>query len=215
MSATVPQNRWAVIATAVGTVSVQSVPVPTPGPKELIVRTIAVGLNPTDWKSLDRIPAVGAIIGVDFSGIVEIVGKEVNRFKPGDHVAGFVHGSVSSDHDYGAFATYVLAFEFLTTKLPPAMTHVEGAVIGVGITTVGQALYQTLRIPLPMVPSAASFQRPGLAKTILIYGGSSATGSLAIQFAVMSGVKVITTCSASAFDRMLALGADKAFDYVS
>ena len=52
----------------------------------------------------------------------------------------------------------------------------EAATLGVGITTVGQGLYQSLQIPWPGSPAKEPFP-------LLIYGGSTATGSLAIQFA--------------------------------
>ena len=50
---------------------------------------------------------------------------------------------------------------------------------------------------------------------VLIYGGSTATGSLGIQYAVLAGYRVITTCSSSKTDFVTSLGAEKAFDYKS
>jgi len=70
------------------------------------------------------------------------------------------------------------------------------------------ALYQILELPLP--PSTASKNFP-----VLIYGGSTATGSLAIQFAKLSGCQVLTTCSPHNFDYVKSLGADAVFDYNS
>jgi NADPH:quinone reductase-like Zn-dependent oxidoreductase len=70
------------------------------------------------------------------------------------------------------------------------------------------ALYQVLELPMP--PSAASTNLP-----VLIYGGSTATGSLAIQFAKLSGCKVLTTCSPHNFEYVKSLGADAVFDYNS
>jgi len=204
-------HRQAVVTTGSSAVSVQTVPLPSPGPDELIDRTAAVGLNPTDWKSLRGLPAVRAIIGVDFSGIVERTGMDVTNFHEGDRVAGFVHESVASNHEYGAFADRVLAFEHLTTKLPEAMSFERGAILGVGVTTVGQALGEQLRLPLPSLTRGSDGKHEDI---VLVYGGQSATGSLAIQFGVMSGARVITTCSPHGFAKVHALGAEKAFDYV-
>ena len=204
--------RRAVVTTGRSAVAVRNVPFPSPGPGELIVKTAAVGLNPTDWKSLARLPAVDAIIGVDFSGTVDRIGDGVSKFRPGDRVAGFVHGSVASNHEYGSFTEFVLAFEHLTALLPDHMDFEEGAILGVGITTVRQALGQTLQLPWPSPkPTSKALSDT----TVLIYAGQTATGSLAIQFAAMSGVRVITTSSPESFDRMQTLGAEKAFDYVS
>lgn len=72
----------------------------------------------------------------------------------------------------------------------------------------GMALYHVLELPLP--PSIASNNFP-----VLIYGGSTATGSLAIQFAKLSGCKVLTTCSPHNFEYVKRLGADAVFDYNS
>lgn len=84
----------------------------------------------------------------------------------------------------------------------------EASTLGVGITTVGQGLYQSLGLPWPTAPAEKPFP-------VLIYGGSTATGTLAIQFAKLSGLKVITTCSPRNFDLVKSLGADQVFDYNS
>lgn len=71
------------------------VPKPSLRDEFIIVKTEFVALNPTDWMHLDKFPSPGAIIGCDFSGVVEEVGKGVtNDLKKGDRVAGFIHGSM-------------------------------------------------------------------------------------------------------------------------
>lgn len=63
----------------------------------ILVKTAAVALNPTDWKHIDFRACKGAIVGCDYSGVVEEVGKDVNkRLKKGDRVAGFTHGGEST-----------------------------------------------------------------------------------------------------------------------
>ena len=70
-----------------------SVPLPKLRDDYILVKTKAVALNPTDWKAIENRPTPGAISGCDYSGIVQEVGKNVKTpFKPGDRVAGFVHG---------------------------------------------------------------------------------------------------------------------------
>jgi NADPH:quinone reductase-like Zn-dependent oxidoreductase len=82
----------------------------------------------------------------------------------------------------------------------------EAATLGVGVTTVGQGLYQSLKLPLP--------DKPATEKTyLLIYGGSTATGSLAIQYAKLSGLTVGVTCSPKNFDYVKSLGAGKSHLY--
>jgi NADPH:quinone reductase-like Zn-dependent oxidoreductase len=61
----------------------------------IIVRTVAVALNPVDWKQIDDQACPGAIVGCDYSGVVEQVGKAVKHGPHvGDRVMGMVHGSM-------------------------------------------------------------------------------------------------------------------------
>jgi NADPH:quinone reductase-like Zn-dependent oxidoreductase len=112
----------------------------------------------------------------------------------------------STNHDNGAFATIVTAKAGIQAKISENISFEDAATLGVGITTVGQGLYQSLGLPLP----PATVQEP---TSILIYGGSTATGTLAIQFAKLSGLEVITTSSPHNFDLLKKLGADQVFDY--
>ncbi|KAH0545503.1 hypothetical protein GP486_008441, partial [Trichoglossum hirsutum] len=114
--------------------------------------------------------------------------------------------------DDGAYAEYILAKGDTQMHIPDGVTFEEAATLGVGITTVGQALYQSLGLRLPGEQQSASASAEE--KTpVLIYGGSTATGTLAIQFAKLSGYKVVTTCSPRNFDLVRSLGADAVFDY--
>lgn len=108
----------------------------------------------------------------------------------------------------GAYGEHITVKGDLQIKIPPNVSFEEAATLGVGVTTVGMALYQVLELPLP--PCIASTNFP-----VLIYGGSTATGSLAIQFAKLSGCKVLTTCSPHNFEYVKSLGADVVFDYNS
>ena len=80
------------------------------------------------------------------------------------------------NHDAGAFAEYAIAKGNVQLKIPDSLSFEEAATLSVGIMTVGQGLYQSLGLPLPTQPAKEAFP-------ILIYGGSTATGTLAIQFA--------------------------------
>lgn len=185
------------------------VPIPKLRPGYVRVKTVAVALNPTDWKHVDIHAEPGTIIGCDYSGIVEAVGPDVtNGLKVGDKIAGFVHGGNSVNHEDGAFAEHIVAKAAISLKVPNGISMEEAATLGVGITTVGQGLYQSLELPWPTTPAKEPFP-------ILIYGGSTATGSLAIQFAKLSGLQVITTCSPHNFDFVKSLGADAVYDYKS
>lgn len=182
-------------------------PIPTLRDDYILIKTVSVGLNPTDWKHVAYLSPPGVLVGCDYAGVVEAVGKDVKKpFKKGDRICGFVHGGNAVQPEDGAFAEYIVAKGDLQMKIPENMSFQEAATLGVGIITVGQGLYQSLKLALPTEPIKD-------ATPILIYGGSTATGTLAIQFAKLSGYKVLTTCSPHNFDLVRSLGADAVFDY--
>jgi NADPH:quinone reductase-like Zn-dependent oxidoreductase len=187
---------------------VTDAPIPKVRPDYVIVKNVAVALNPADWKHIDFMAQKGAIVGCDYAGIVDKVGPNVSHLKKGDRVAGFVHGCNLSNTEDGAYAEYIAAKAALCIKVPDNLSMEQASTLGVGITSVGQALYQSLELPWPTTPAETPFP-------VLIYGGSTATGSLAIQFAKLSGLTVVTTCSPHNFDMVKSLGADHVFDYKS
>ncbi|KAJ5896890.1 chaperonin 10-like protein [Penicillium subrubescens] len=188
---------------------VHDAPIPKLKDDYILVKTAAVALNPTDWKHIDEMATPGATVGCDYSGIVQEVGPAVsNGLKPGDRVAGLVHGSNASNLEDGAFGDYIIAKGNIQMKIPEGVSFEEAAAIGVGAITAGQHLFQNLRLPLPTRPSQESV-------FVLVYGGSTATGTMAIQLAKLSGLTVVTTCSPRNFDLVRDLGADHVFDYNS
>ncbi|KAI5460835.1 chaperonin 10-like protein [Mariannaea sp. PMI_226] len=174
----------------------------------ILVKTVAVALNPTDWKHIEYIvQEAGPLVGCDYAGIVEEVGPKVTKhFQKGDRIAGIAHGSNTTQHEDGAFAEHIVVKGDLQIKIPDNISFEEAATLGVGITTVGQGLYQTLGLAWPTTPIKDD-------TPVLIYGGSTATGILGIQFAKLSGYKVIVTCSPRNFDLVKSFGADEVFDY--
>lgn len=95
-----------------------------------------------------------------------------------NHILFFFASTIgnNANHETGAFAEYVIAKGDVQLKIPDRLSFEEAATLGVGITTVGQGLYQSLGLPLPDQPAEEKFP-------ILIFGGSTATGTIAIQFA--------------------------------
>ena len=96
-------------------------------------------------------------------------------WKKGDRIAGFTHGVNSAEQEDGCFAEYCVAKGDVQMKIPDNVSDEEASTLGVGISTVGQGLYQSLGLPLPGSGDAGF--------PVLVYGGSTATGSLAIQYA--------------------------------
>ena len=151
-------------------------PIPQVRADRILVKNEAFALNPADWKFIDLVPCEGVTVGCDYAGIVQDVGDELTvAFKMGDRVAGFTHGFNPNDPESGAFAEYVLAKTGCSFKIPDSMSFEHACTLGVGITTVGQAMYESLELPWPGSPRERF--------PLLIYGGSTATGTLAIQMA--------------------------------
>ncbi|GAB1209496.1 hypothetical protein APSETT445_008275 [Aspergillus pseudonomiae] len=174
----------------------------------MLVKTVAVAVNPTDWKHVDNwVLESGPLVGCDYAGIVEEVGPKVTKeFKKGDRVCGMAHGCNVSQHEDGTFAEHIVVKGDVQMKIPENLSFEDAATLGVGLITVGQGLYRSLGLSLPTEPSQNR-------DFVLIYGGSTATGALGIQFAKASGYRVITTCSPHNFDMVRSLGADAIFDY--
>lgn len=78
-----------------GSAVLRAISIPELRDDYILVNTVAVALNPTDWTTLDAVGNDGTIIGCDYAGVVEEVGKAVKkRFTRGDRVAGFAHGGI-------------------------------------------------------------------------------------------------------------------------
>jgi NADPH:quinone reductase-like Zn-dependent oxidoreductase len=145
----------------------------------LLVKTVAVALNPTDWKhAAFGLTSEGGLLGCDFAGIVEEVGSAVTKaWKKGDRIAGVAHGGNYVQPEDGAFAEYVVAKGDLQLKINGGVSFEAAATVPLGATTVGQGLYQKgLKLNLPTDPITDK-------EYVLVYGGSTATGTLAIQYA--------------------------------
>ncbi|KAH6606914.1 hypothetical protein Trco_006067 [Trichoderma cornu-damae] len=204
----VPETTKALVKRGPANAVIEEVPTPKLRDGHVLVKTKAVSINPTDWKSIyDGNPeTVGVRLGCDFAGEVVAVGPGVTNFKVGDRIAGFNPGANVLQHEDGSYAEYSITQADIQFHNP--FSHEEGASLGISIFTVGQGLYQSLKLNLPSDPLPTPVP-------ILIYGGSTAAGIMGIQFAKLSGYKVITTASPHNFDYLKSLGADAVFDYQS
>lgn len=87
--------NYGLIRRGAGNAVLERIPVPKIRDDKILVRTVAIALNPTDWTTIDAVGDDGTIVGCDFAGIVEEVGKGVTKnFKKGDRISGFSHGGM-------------------------------------------------------------------------------------------------------------------------
>lgn len=184
-------------------------PLPALRPGQILVRVHAVALNPTDYKMPTSFPSPGAACGCDFAGQIAAVAaddisnpyqqqqqqqqSESSRqiLKPGDAVFGAVHGSNPIDHATGAFAEFVAADAALVCKVPEGMTWEQAAAWGgIGWHTLGIALWENerglgLKWPWGEYQGKAEEgkdgHRRGNSEYVLVNGGATATGTLAVQ----------------------------------
>ncbi|KAF2753210.1 putative alcohol dehydrogenase [Pseudovirgaria hyperparasitica] len=172
----------------------------------ILIRTIAVALNPYDWKTLDY-AMPGCLIGCDFAGTVEEVGPGVTKpWKQGDRVCGTAHGVNATQPEDGAFAEWIVAKGDVCMRIPASMSFEEASGIGMAAITSGQAMFQKMEMSLPTKPIEKK-------EYLLVYGGSTVCGTLAVQYANIAGYSVITTCSPRNFELCTSRGAEATFDY--
>lgn len=152
-------------------------PAPKLRPGYVLVDVKAVALNPTDWKHIDYINSKGCLVGCDFAGVVAETGTSYSKqWKVGDRICGFAHGGNPLQPEDGAFAERILVKADVALRIPDNLSFEEAATLGVGVVTCGQGLFQQIGLNWPSHPTTNG-------EFVLIYGGSSATGTLGIQFA--------------------------------
>lgn len=134
------------------------------------------------------------VLGLDVAGHVEVVGKNVTQFRPGDEVFGDL-----TQHGFGAFAEYAAAPERAFAQKPAGLTFEEAATLPHGAILALQCVLSGRRI------------QPG--HKVLINGASGSVGPFAVQIAKAFGAEVTGVCSASKMDLVRSVGADHVIDY--
>jgi len=156
-------------------------PKPEPGPRDLLVRIHAVGVNPVDYKVRQSHDGKAPrVLGWDASGVVESAGGETSIFRPGDEV--YYAGDITRP---GSNAEYQLVDERLVGRKPAKLSFAEAAALPLTTITAWEALFDRMGI---------SEGESG--KTLLILGGAGGVGSIAIQLAKqLTGLRVIASAS--------------------
>jgi len=174
---------------------------PVPADDQLLVRVHAAAANPLDWHYIRGTPYIMRLetglrkptelrLGVDFAGTVEVAGKNVTQYKPGDEIFGA---------RTGAFGEYVIVRESGAIALKPTnLTFEQAAGINIAAVTALQALRRA---------------GVGPGTRVLINGASGGVGTFAVQIAKSMGAHVTGVCSTRNIALVRSLGADDVIDY--
>lgn len=181
------------------------VPLPPLRDDQFLVRTEAVAINPSDTKMLGNFVTDGGILGTDYAGTVVARGRLVTDVAIGDRVCGAQHAMNANEPLRGSFGEYNVSAGRIWLKLPSSVSTASGATFGAGISTAGIAL-KLLGLPLPDAP----VEKPAY---VLVYGGSTATATIAIQLLRLINMIPIATCSPKNAEQVKAYGAEETFDY--
>ncbi len=174
-------------------------PDPVPGKREVLIRVAAASVNPVDWKIREgRLNIVTGksfpmIMGVELSGHVVSVGKDIRDLQPGDRVfAGLSHKG-------GACAELVAVDRRKVSRIPDELPLVEASTLAVAGVTALQAMTLHYRLKA--------------GDEVLINGASGGLGTYAIQIAKVLGARVTAVCSERNTELVESLGADDVIDY--
>jgi NADPH:quinone reductase-like Zn-dependent oxidoreductase len=175
-------------------------PVVTDG--EVLVRVHAASVNPVDWHTMMGTPYLvrlesglrkpkREVLGVDFAGTVEAIGRNVKQFQPGDEVFGAKSG---------AFADYVCVREDRAVALKPANVTFE----------------QAAAVPVAAISALQGLRDKGQIQSgqkVVVNGASGGVGTFAVQIAKSFGAEVTGVCSTRNVDTVRSIGADHVIDY--
>ena len=170
--------------------------VPQPDPDEILIKVMAAGVNRPDVAQRQGHypppPGASDLPGLEVAGEVVAVGSDANKHKLGEKVMSLVAG--------GGYAQYCIAQDAQAMAVPPSLTIQEAGALPETLMTVWHNV----------------FERGGLkpGETLLVHGGSSGIGTMAIQMAKALGSKVIVTVgSKDKADACIKLGEDHAINY--
>ena len=169
---------------------------PVPGPRQLLVKVAAIGVNRADVMQRTGAyappPGESDILGLELSGDVVATGAEGSRFRTGQRVFALVAA--------GAYAEFALVHENLTVEIPAAWSYVKAAAIIEMFCTANETLFTLGDLKA--------------GEGVLIHAAGSGIGSTAIQMARHVKAEAIATASVAAkLEQARRLGASHVINY--
>lgn len=171
-------------------------PEPVAAYGEVIIKVIAAGVNPIDWKIREGFfgSVLPLTLGQDFSGIVSQAGDATSRWRAGDEIFGMLPTEAT-----GSFAEFIAVKPDWISLKPTSLSFEDAAGIPMGALTASIALFER--------GDVASGQR------VLVHGGAGAVGGMAVQLAKAKGAWVAATASGAGLDVIRSYGVDLPIDY--
>jgi NADPH2:quinone reductase len=174
---------------------IADIPVPAPGPGEVLVRIVASSVNPLDTKIHAGAAAhashpLPAVLGIDLAGTVAAVGSAVTEFRVGDEVYGMAGGVGGMQ---GTLAEYAAVDADLLALKPANLSMQAAAALPSVVITAWEGLVDRMAV--------------GTGETVLIQGGAGGVGHVAVQLARAFGATVFATGSAHSRSVIERLGA--------
>ncbi|MEU4098669.1 zinc-binding alcohol dehydrogenase family protein [Streptomyces sp. NPDC026673] len=175
-------------------------PLPEPGPRDVVVRVGAVSVNPVDIKLRPGLPASDPprVLGFDAAGVVESVGAEVTTLQAGDEV--WYAGDITRP---GSNAEFQAVDERLVARKPRSLGFAEAAALPLTTITAWETLFERFALTR------------GSTGTLLALGGAGGVGSILIQLAKqLTGLRVLASAGRPESARWVTgLGADAVVDH--
>lgn len=134
-----------------------------------------------------RIPVFSIEVNsIQYAGVISATGTGYSKsWRVGDRICGFTIGGHIPHPEDGAFAEQILVKADVQMRVPDEMSFEDAATLGVGIFTCGQGLVAEMGLRRPRMAGRPENGSGGKDEMVLIYGGSTATGSLGVQFAAL------------------------------
>eukprot|EP00581_Thalassiosira_minuscula_P038006 CAMPEP_0184452236 /NCGR_PEP_ID=MMETSP0740-20130409/11666_1 /TAXON_ID=385413 /ORGANISM="Thalassiosira miniscula, Strain CCMP1093" /LENGTH=323 /DNA_ID=CAMNT_0026823051 /DNA_START=62 /DNA_END=1033 /DNA_ORIENTATION=- len=188
---------WAVVVEEDQPLKLGNVEKPSCGPNDVLVEIVTAGLNRADLVQRRGLypppPGASEIMGLECAGTIVATGSEVSGWSVGDRVCGLMAG--------GGYAEFAVVDQGSLFKIPDGMSFDEAGALPEVMMTVWANIFDRCQFKA--------------GEAVLIHGGTSGIGTMAIQMLKTAGASniMITAGSAEKCERAKALGADTAIDY--
>ncbi|RAK78087.1 zinc-binding alcohol dehydrogenase family protein [Aspergillus fijiensis CBS 313.89] len=189
-------------------------PVPSPqSPHHVLIRILAVALNPNDHKMVTYFNKPGSIAGCDLSGVIQAPHPDHPDLPVGTRVCGALFPYNPTDKgDNGSFAQYCTVDARLLVKVPPHWSDTEAAALGVAWSTISLALSDPHAMGLEGLPSRPAHQA---GEPVVVYGGATASGTFACQMLNLMGYTPLAITSPQSAPLALSYGAKGTASYTA